>query len=216
MPATAILAVLVGLLSSPPRESEVLRAFAAGDNGVGAAALSLARQAFDTFCLTRRRITPPPGLPPVFSLRGGVFVSSMVNGAPRCCMGSLYPTKATLAEEIIAAAAAAAALDYRFPPLRPEELPRQRLIVSVVGAPEAVADLRRIDPLRDGIVARWRDHLGVTLPGETASLDRAARWARIRAGVPIGTEVEYFRLPAVRVLEPPKPPAPIKARRSSP
>jgi AMMECR1 domain-containing protein len=194
--------MLLGLLAAPAQDSAVLRAFAADEGVIGDAALKLARHAFDTYCLTRRRISVPDGLPPVFSLRSGVFVSAMVNGAPRCCMGSLYPTKPTLAEEILAAAAAAAGLDYRFRPIRPEELSRLRLIVSVVGEPQAIADVSRIDPVRDGIVARLGTQIGVTLPGETMHLDRAIRWARIRAGVKDGTRVEYFLLPAVRVVEP--------------
>ena len=202
MASTAALAILLGLLATPAHDSAVLRAFAVDEGVIGDAALGLARHAFDTYCLTRRRITVPADLPPVFSLRSGVFVSAMVNGAPRCCMGSLYPTRPSLAEEIIAAASAAAGIDYRFRPIRPEELAKLRLIVSVVGEPQAIAEVSRIDPVSDGIVARLGDHLGVTLPGETVHLDRAIRWARIRAGVKDGTQVEYFLLPAVRVMEP--------------
>ncbi len=191
MASTAALAMLLGLLAAPAHESAVLRAFAADEGVIGDAALALARRAFDTYCLTRRRISVPPGLPHVFSLRSGVFVSAMVNGAPRCCMGSLYPMKPSLAGEIVAAAAAAAGIDYRFRPVRPEELSKLRLIVSVVGTPQAVADVSRIDPVSDGVVARRGAHIGVTLPGETVHLDRAIRWARIRAGVEDGTQVEY-------------------------
>jgi AMMECR1 domain-containing protein len=180
---------------------DVLAVLAADRGGEQAAALCLARQAFDTYCLTRTRLSVPPGLPPAFQARSGVFVSAMVHGAPRCCMGALYPTQPTLAEEIIAAASAAAGLDARFRAIRPDELSRLRLIVSVVGPPEAVSDVATVDPVTEGIAARWHDRIGVVLPGETRDRVRAARWACRRAGVPAGARPEYFRVRAVRMME---------------
>lgn len=200
--ALVCVALLACVAAPGLADPEVLAAFAEDRDGLREAALLLAREAFDTYCLDRERIAPPTDLPPVFRLRSGVFVSASLNGAPRCCMGALYPTRQTLAEEIIAAAVAAAGLDYRFPPLRPEELDRVRLIVSVVGPPQAIGDVSEIDPATEGLVARRGDKIGVVLPGETRHLERAVRWARVRAGVPPEAEPDYYRLQAVRMMEP--------------
>ena len=80
--------------------------------------LALARRTFDTYVREHRVIAPPTPLPPLLEQRCGVFVSSMRNGAPRCCMGTLYPMQPSAALEIIENAVAAAGRDRlgRAPP----------------------------------------------------------------------------------------------------
>jgi len=117
-------------------------------------------------------------------------------------MGSLYPTHSTLAEEIIAAAVAAAGVDARREPVKPDELPQLRLIVSIVAPPESIDDPTKIDPVHEGIAARGRVRTGVVLPGETPHLDRAVKWARTRAAAKPDEPVDYFRIRAFRIAEP--------------
>lgn len=132
------------------------------------AALSLARRAFDAYALRRETIAPPAGLPPCFAGRATVFVSAMQGGAPRCCMGTLYPTQPTVADEIIASAAAAAGRDHRFAPIKPGELGRLRLIVSLLSPPRplGLGQLSALDPTRDGLVVQNGDRSGVVLSGD--------------------------------------------------
>jgi AMMECR1 domain-containing protein len=197
------LAVATGAAVSAAAGSEGLVAeFRADREGAGAAALALARSALDAWCLRHQRLQPPADLPPLLRKRSGVFVSAILGDAPRCCMGSLYPTRATLAEEIVAAAIAAAGMDLRFPPLRPEELGRLRVVVSVVNPPEPLPDASGLDPVRDGLAVRSATRWGVVLPGETPHRDLMLRWARIRAGAADDEPVEHFRLSAHRILEP--------------
>ncbi len=68
--------------------------------------LALARRAFDAYALRREVIDPPLILPDLLRERFAVFVSAQRSGAPRCCMGTLYPTQPDAAEEIIASAVA--------------------------------------------------------------------------------------------------------------
>lgn len=165
--------------------------------------LRLARRAFDTFALTRRRIPAPRGLPPLLATRAAVFVSTMRFGAPRCCMGTIQPTEPTAAEEIISLACAAAANDLRFKPLKPAELKGVTLIVSMVGAPTSIseADALRLDPVSEGLVARAGEGVGVTLSGETTDPATMVRWARIRARARPRQRVQYSRLDVVRWKE---------------
>ena len=186
--------------------ADLPEAFAMDRDGAAAAALSLARAAFDAYALHRQRVSVPAEVPDLLRERGGVFVSAEVNGAPRCCMGSLYPTRETLAEEIVAAAIAAAGLDARKPPVRPEEAPRLRLVVSIVAPPESIADPGALDPVREGLAVRGRERTGVVLPGETGRRDRMIRWAMIRAGAEPGDAVDYFRIRAFRIAEPQRQP----------
>lgn len=176
-------------------------AFVEDRDGAGKAALSLARAAFDAYALRRERLSVPGDLPPLLRRRSGVFVSAIRNGAPRCCMGSLYPTRETIAEEIIAAAVAAAGLDSRRAPIEPQELKRLRLVVSIVGPPESIIDPAVLNPITEGLAIRSRKRTGVVLPGETRHLDRVIEWARIRAAAEPGEPVDYFRVRAFRIAE---------------
>ncbi len=198
---------LVGLLaclqaSGALGDCDLRGAFWQDRDGAADSALALARRAFDAYVLHRERIAVPEDLHPLLRKRSGVFISAMENGAPRCCMGSLYPTCPTLAEEIVSAAVAAAGLDARRSPIRQEELHRLRLIVSIVAPPEAIGDPHSLDPVTEGLAVRSSCRTGVALPGETPHRERMIRWARIRARAQPGEAVDYFRVRAFRVAEP--------------
>lgn len=170
--------------------------------GAGEAALRLARQALDHYCLKRARLSVPDGLPPLLYQHAGVFVSTQLHGAPRCCMGALRARGTSLAADIINAAVLAAAHDDRFLPLKPEELPKLRVIVSILDPPQAITDPYALDPLTDGLAVRSAQRTGVVLPAETHVLDRFVSWALIRAAARDGEPLQYFRLNAIRFIEP--------------
>jgi AMMECR1 domain-containing protein len=186
--------------------------FAAGDlvtafrfdrSEQGDAAVRLARQALEYACRRHEPLPLPDKLPPLLHERGAVFVSSMMNGtgAPRCCMGTLNPREATLAQEIIANAFAAAEHDTRFPPIPPTELRKLRVIVSVIGESRPISDPTTLDPLRDGLAVCGSRQTGVVLPGETDDVQKMIAWGRIRAGASAKERVQYLRLAAVRFME---------------
>ncbi len=165
--------------------------------------LVLARRAFDTYVREHRIIAPPTPLPTPLEQRCGVFVSSMRNGAPRCCMGTLYPVQPNAALEIIDNAVAAAGRDRRFPPIKAGEVAGLTLIVSFVGKPVPItsAETEGLDPTRDGLVVKAGDRCGVVLSGETSTVERMLTWGRIRACARPNAAVELFRLPVVRFVE---------------
>src|SRR5437870_2625661 len=115
--------------------------------------LALARRPFDTYATDRSVIDPPSPLPAFLRRRSGVFISTMRRGAPRTCMGTLYPTQPNLAEEIIETAVASAGRDRRFRPVTIQELPHLDLIVSIVGPPRPISAeaARTLDPAHDGL-----------------------------------------------------------------
>ncbi|HEY3331692.1 MAG TPA: AMMECR1 domain-containing protein [Capsulimonadaceae bacterium] len=165
-------------------------------------ALTLARQAFDTYARERRVIDTPSNLPPLLRERAPVFVSAMINHAPRCCMGSIYPIQGTTADEIITNAVAAAGRDRRFSPVKPTELARLTLIVSILNPPHVmdIKDIDHINPVTTGLAARSGDRLGIVLSGETNSARNMLVWARIRAGAS-SSPVQYFELHDYRIVE---------------
>jgi AMMECR1 domain-containing protein len=168
--------------------------------------LGLARRAFDSWVLHRQVISIPADIPPLLKLRGGVFISTSRQGAPRTCMGTLYPQQGNLAAEIIENAVISAGRDHRFPPVKPEELKPLRLIVSIVGRPQQIdaGQLSSIDPLRDGLAVRFGHNFGVVLNGETRDVRTMKKWGCIRAGANADDVVDLYRLDVVRFIEPVK------------
>jgi AmmeMemoRadiSam system protein B/AmmeMemoRadiSam system protein A len=88
---------------------------------------------------------------------GATFVTLTQNGALRGCIGSLQAHR-SLEQDVRANAVAAAFSDPRFPPLKLEELPRTRVEVSLLTAPQPMsfsseADaLRQLRPNVDGVI----------------------------------------------------------------
>ncbi len=206
MPKTAVLLLflLLPLLAAPVSAQDAgLEVWRSAPQETRRFALALARRAFDAYALRREVIEPPAGIPPPLRRRAGVFVSAMRNGAPRCCMGTLYPTEPDIAHEIVSTAVAAAGRDRRFTPIKPAELKGLTLIVTILGPPRALAagELESLDPDRDGLAVQYRDRFGVVLTGETRLKGRMLAWARIRAGAPPGAAVRAFRLEDVRLVE---------------
>lgn len=133
---------------------------------------------------------------------GAVFVTLHTDGRLHGCIGSLTPRR-SLAEDVEGNAVAAAVRDRRFPELRPEELARTAIEVSVLSPPtprvaaseaEAVALLR---PGIDGVVLRWRDRHATFLPSVWSSLPDPREFLeqlRLKAGIPEGVWDDEMRL----------------------
>lgn len=107
--------------------------------------------------------------PPVLRAPGACFVTLSRDGALRGCIGSLEPHRALWADAA-ANAVAAGLQDPRFLPVRPEELDRLRIVLSVLGRPEpvVVADrdalLATLRPEIDGLVISDRGLRATFLP----------------------------------------------------
>lgn len=125
------------------------------------------------------------------------------SGAPRTCMGTLYPTQPTLAEEIVENAAASAGRDRRFPPVSVKELAGLNLIVSIVGTPRAISQsaAERLDPVTDGLAVKYEDRYGVVLSGESPHRENMIAWGRARAGAEPNAAVEFFQIHDLRFME---------------
>jgi len=204
--AASTLLALPARADDRPASADDLLARFDTDPAAAQAMLDLARAAFDAYVLRHERVTPPDDLPPLLSERSAAFVSAILGDAPRCCMGSVHPTRPTIAAEVVHAARMAAGLDARFPPITPAELPRLRLIVSVLAPPEPIASPAGLDPLVEGLAVRGPRRWGVVLPAETPRAELMEPWARVRAGVGESDRVDYYRVRAFRILEPVREP----------
>lgn len=192
------------VLISPLRADSAVDVWRHADPATVDFTLRLARRAFDSWVLHHQVIGVSSDVPPQLNLRSGVFISTSRQGAPRTCMGTLYPLHGTIAEEIIANVVVSAGRDHRFPPVKPAELKHLRLIVSIVGRPQQIdaSQLSSIDPLRDGLAVRFGHNFGVVLNGETRDVQTMEKWGRIRAGAKAADAVDFYRLDVVRFMEP--------------
>lgn len=162
--------------------------------------VALARRAIETYVRERRVIDTgsPTGL---LATRAGAFVSLHRVHDLRGCIGTIGPTAATLAEEVVHNAIQAATADPRFPALAPVELADLDISVDVLHEPEPCA-FEDLDPAHYGVIvsADWRRGLllpdleGVDTPEQQVAI------AKRKAGISPGEQVRLERFRVDRYL----------------
>jgi AmmeMemoRadiSam system protein A len=122
--------------------------------------LQLARQALEE--AVNDHPLPPldlKNLPPCLTEPGASFVTLTRRGELRGCIGALEPYL-PLVEDVREHAVAAALQDYRFPPVRPDELSDIQIEISRLTAPQTLSYdspqelLERLCPHLDGVILR--------------------------------------------------------------
>jgi AmmeMemoRadiSam system protein A len=98
-----------------------------------------------------------------FLQKRGAFVTLKVKNELRGCIGYPLPVKPLL-QAIVEMAEAAATQDYRFAPLKPEELKDTKIEISVLGVPQAVKDISSIVIGTHGIIVSKGSNKGLLLP----------------------------------------------------
>lgn len=159
--------------------------------------VALARATIEAFVRERRIPEPPHSPEGVLASRAGAFVSLHRGGDLRGCIGTIEPTRATLADEIVHNAVQAATADPRFPSVVPDELDGLEISVDVLYPAEA-ATFEDLDPRTYGVIvsADWRRGLllpdldGVDTPAEQVAI------ALRKAGI---APDEQYRLERFRV-----------------
>jgi AMMECR1 domain-containing protein len=150
-------------------------------------ALALAAAAARAAVLGSARPTIPSRLPQPLTRPAGAFVTLLVDGRTRGCMGSLEPHERTLAEQIATSAFAAATSDPYHLPVRASELPRLRYQIAVVlDRPWAASGESELRPSYLGLCVRAGARVGVMLPGEARTARYQLQMARRKAGLKLG------------------------------
>ena len=126
--------------------------------------LWLARQAVEHYVRHGDLLEPPTSPSRLLKDPGAAFVTLRLGQALRGCIGTLGPSKPTLAHEIITNAVAAASSDPRFPPVASSELAVLLYEVDILGALEPVPDEGHLDPEQYGVVVQAGQRRGVLLP----------------------------------------------------
>lgn len=142
------------------------RAGAADDARFGRTLVHLARAAIDE-ALGGEPVWPAAG--PRFDAPGAVFVTLMLEGRLRGCIGSLEAYR-PLREDLVSNAVAAATRDPRFPPLTADELSRVKIEVSLLSPPRPLAvqseaaAIAAVRPRVDGVILEHGRQRATFLP----------------------------------------------------
>jgi AmmeMemoRadiSam system protein A len=123
--------------------------------------LELARQAVDDAVCGQRRLVDIPQNG-VFGERCGVFVTVRTEGRLRGCIG-VIEAKEPLGESLARCAASAALEDPRFLPMKPEELAKMQLEVSLLSPLERIRP-EKVEIGRHGLLVEQGHHRGLLLP----------------------------------------------------
>lgn len=174
------------LLTAKQNESEYVR---------------LARLSLETYIKTGKQITPPANLPgTMLTQKSGVFVSLKKFGQLRGCIGTISPTTDSVANEIISNAISSGSKDFRFAPVRKEELNDLVYSVDLLCTAEPATSLEDLDPKKYGVIVSSGYRRGLLLPN-LAGIDTPAEQIAIaleKAGIQKNESYSLERFEVVR------------------
>ena len=161
----------------------------------------LARASVEYFVNNKIQMATPTDLPrELTDTRAGAFVSIHKFGKLRGCIGTIAPTRKSLAEEIIKNAVSASSEDPRFEPIEPEELKWLDITVDVLGEAERIGSKADLDVKRYGVIVESGYKRGLLLPDLDGvdTVDEQIDIARRKAGIPEGSNLDLYRFEVVR------------------
>ena len=167
---------------------------------------ALARRAVETYVLERSLYEPDAAsLPSALKQPSACFVSiKTLERELRGCIGTITPTYATLAEEVVVNAVSAATRDPRFLPVSAEELTRLRYSVDVLGEPEP-ARFEDLDPAVFGVIVEDEtgSRRGLLLPdiGGVETAEQQLQIAARKAGLAPNQPHRLYRFRVRRFSE---------------
>lgn len=160
----------------------------------------IARQTVENHLLGKATTTADRDLPAEALQPAGAFVSLKKHGQLRGCIGTIFPTQPTFADEIRHNAIAAAFQDPRFDPVQREELPDLVYTVDRIQPPEAVAGPEDLDPQKYGVIVRSGGKTGLLLPNLEGieTVEEQLAIAKKKAGIGPNEAVELERFAVIR------------------
>ncbi|MFP4478081.1 MAG: AmmeMemoRadiSam system protein A [Candidatus Izemoplasmatales bacterium] len=163
--------------------------------------VKLARQTIEHYFNTKKILERPTDLPTdMIRKEAGVFVTLKKNGDLRGCIGTVQPTRESVADEIIQNAISAAFRDPRFPPLEEKELDKVDISVDELLTPEPIDSIDELDPKKYGVIVYKEKNSGLLLPN-IEGVDTAQDQVNIalrKAGIYKSDDYELQRFEVVR------------------
>ena len=161
--------------------------------------VQLAREAVESY-VGQGKVLKPKELTPEMNKKAGVFVSIKKRGELRGCIGTFEPTRASVAEEIVANAISSSTRDPRFVPVSPSELGELEYSVDVLTQPEPVDGVDALDHSKYGIIVECGYRRGLLLPDLEGvnSVDEQIDICRAKAGISPDEPVRLYRFQVER------------------
>jgi AmmeMemoRadiSam system protein A len=129
-------------------------------------------------------------------------VSIKKHGELRGCIGTFIPTKANVAEEIVANAISSATQDPRFVPVEDYELGDLEYSVDILTEPEPVLSTDQLDPRKYGVIVECGYRRGLLLP-DLAGVDKVEdqiEICRAKAGISPQEPIKLYRFRVERFI----------------
>ena len=163
--------------------------------------VQLARRTLETYIKEDQIIEVPEDLPKeMTSGKAGAFVSIKKNGQLRGCIGTIEPTRVSIAEEIIYNAISSGTGDPRFEPVEEKELDQLVYSVDVLGKAEPIKSLDELDVIQYGVIVRAGRRSGLLLPNLEGvdTPEQQVSIAMQKAGIKPGEKYELERFEVIR------------------
>jgi len=163
--------------------------------------VNLAKEAVESY-VCHGKVLKPTELTAEMKGRAGVFVSIKKRGELRGCIGTFAPTRANIAEEIVANAVCSATQDPRFVPVEASELDDLKYSVDVLTEPEPVKSVAQLDPKKYGVILECGFGRGLLLPDLEGvdSVEEQIRICRAKAGISAEEPVKLYRFRVKRFI----------------
>lgn len=140
----------------------------------------------------------------LWKVQKGCFVSiKNKDGTLRGCIGTFGPTRPDIAQEIIQNAVSAATKDFRFPPMKADEVDKVTISVDVLNTPERLLDSMELNPSVWGVIVSSGMRRGLLLPDlpTVTSVEQQLGIAAQKGGISNLDEAEIYRFTISRHLE---------------
>ncbi|MCX7971260.1 MAG: AmmeMemoRadiSam system protein A [Negativicutes bacterium] len=163
----------------------------------------LARESLRHYLKYGRPLEPDREVGEVAGQRNGVFVCFKKNGQLRGCIGTFQCTTGSTTAEVAANAVKAGTQDWRFTPVRLEEVDELSVTVDVLQPPERVFSLEDLDCRRYGVIVQCGQRSGTLLP-DLEGVDSVGQQVAIamqKAGIGRDETVTLYRYAVDRYSE---------------
>lgn len=175
-----------GVCTFYPKKENNERKFKLKYNTSNDECVNLAKKSIEYYIYNNNYMDIPNNISDyLFNNKSAAFVSIHKYGFLRGCIGTIMPTKNSLAKEIIDNAISAAFYDTRFIPITKDELEDLEINVDVLNKPELVKDINELNPKKYGVIVTSEYKRGVLLPDIDGidTVERQLEIAKKKAGI---------------------------------
>ena len=126
----------------------------------------------------------------------GLFITLSKHGKTRACWGQISGTENNLVAATAFTTEGALTKEYRFPPIKRQEVEGLNVQVTVIDRVEAVERNVSLHPMLDGLMVRSGGKAAVLLPGEASDGHYQVMQCKVKAGITPSEPCQMYRIKA--------------------